>query len=83
MIPKLFMLRNRFEVSEGKDALNLTEVLAALSDGDWHKFDDLATETSINKETVLRIVNFFRDYGFIEISMGGEAAKLDKDYLKL
>jgi DNA-binding IclR family transcriptional regulator len=77
------MLRNRFEVSEGKDALNLTEVLEALSDGDWHKFDDLATETSINKETVLRIVNFFRDYGFIEISMGGEAAKLDKDYLKL
>jgi hypothetical protein len=28
-------------------------------------------------------VNFFRDFGFIEISIGGEAAKLDKDYLQL
>jgi hypothetical protein len=63
--------------------LPLTEILDALSDGEWHKFDDLSAETSINMEKVLRIVNFFRDYGFIEISMGGEAAKLDKDYLKL
>jgi hypothetical protein len=37
----------------------------------------------MSREMVLRVVNFFRDFGFIEISNGGEAAKLDKDFLKL
>jgi len=37
----------------------------------------------MSNDTLLRVVNFFRDFGFIEISNGGEAAKLDKDYLKL
>lgn len=77
------MLRNGLESTEDKVTLTLYDILDALSDGAWHKFDDLSAETTINMETVLRVVNFFRDYGFIEISMGGEAAKLDKDYLKL
>ncbi len=77
------MLRNKVESREDKRTLTITDILDALADGDWHKFDELSSETSINMEKVLRVVNFFRDYGLIEISMGGEAAKLDKDYLKL
>ena len=77
------MLNSKFEVKEEKSTVNLMIVLKTLSDGNWHKFDDLTAETKLEKDTVLRVVNFFRDYGFIEISMGGEAAKLDKDYLAL
>jgi DNA-binding IclR family transcriptional regulator len=83
MIPNLYMLRNKFEVKEDKETLYITEVLEALSDGNWHNFDDLLRETNMSKEMVLRVVNFFRDFGFVEISNGGEAAKLDKDFLKL
>jgi hypothetical protein len=77
------MLRYRFDPEEATSATNLKIVLNTLSDGAWHKFDDFSAETEMEMETLLRIVNFFRDFGFIEISMGGEAAKLDKDYLKL
>jgi DNA-binding IclR family transcriptional regulator len=77
------MLRNKVECSEDKRTLTITDILDVLSDGGWHKFDELSAETSISKEKVLRVVNFFRDFGFVEVSMGGEAAKLDKDYLKL
>ena len=77
------MLRNRLEVEDDKGTMNITIILKTLSDGNWHKFDDLPAETKLDKETVLRIANFFRDFGFIEISNGGEAAKLDQDYLKL
>ena len=77
------MLRNRAEIGEDERSLNIGIVLDLLSDGSWHKLDELTSETKIAKESVLRILNFFRDYGFIEISVGGEAAKMDKDYLKL
>ena len=77
------MLSNKIEPREDKVVSNVDIVLETLSDGTWHRFDELEAETKLEKETMLRIVNFFRDFGFIEISMGGEAAKLDKDYLVL
>jgi hypothetical protein len=77
------MLSNKFEVNEDKETLYVTKVLKALSDGDWHNFDELHSKTNMSNDTLLRIVNFYRDFGFVEISIGGEAAKLDKDYLKL
>ena len=83
MVPKLYMLSNRVEVEDDVGAVNINIILKTLSDGNWHRFDDLPAETKLDKETVLRIANFFREFGFIEISMGGEAAKLDKDYLEL
>jgi len=77
------MLRNKFQVDEEEDTLYVTQVLNALKDGNWHKLDELNNEANMNNDTLLRVVNFFRDFGFIEISNGGEAAKIDKDYLKL
>jgi len=77
------MLRNRYEVEDDERMVDIDLILGSLSDGSWHNIDELTSETKVAKESLLRIVNFFRDYGFIEISVGGEAAKLDKDYLKL
>jgi len=83
MIPNLYMLRNKLQIDEDKDTLYVTQVLNTLKDGNWHNLDELNNETIMSNDTLLRVVNFFRDFGFIEISNGGEAAKLDKDYLKL
>jgi hypothetical protein len=77
------MLRNKLQIDEDKDTLYVTQVLNTLKDGNWHNLDELNNETIMSNDTLLRVVNFFRDFGFIEISNGGEAAKLDKDYLKL
>jgi hypothetical protein len=54
-----------------------------MSDGDWHNFEDLSAQTKIDKDTVIKIANILQDYGFIEISKTGEAAKLDDSYRKL
>ena len=83
MIPNLFMSSNSLEVKESENILDTRIVIRTLSDGGWHRIDDLEGETKMSKEKMLRIVNFLRDYGFVEISVGGEAAKLDKDYLRL
>ncbi len=63
--------------------MNFKIILNTLSDGAWHKFDELSTKTHIEKDTVLKIMNFFRDFGIVEINIGEEAAKLDNDYQKL
>jgi hypothetical protein len=83
MIPNNYMSSNSLKVEENEAILDTRVVLKSLSDGNWHKIEDLEAETEMEKETLLRIVNFFRDYQFVEISVGGEAAKLDKDYIKL
>ncbi len=75
------MLRNDLDVEEGMD--KITVVFKVLSDGLWHRIDDLTVDTMLEKDTMLKIINFFRDYEFIEISVGGEAAKLDRDYIML
>jgi hypothetical protein len=77
------MLRNKLETGQDESIMEIDLILNTLADGSWHNIDDLISETKIAKESLLRVVNFFRDYGFIEISNGGEAAKLDKDFLKL
>jgi len=76
------MWSRNLPVEQGKNNC-VKQVLKALSDGVWHRFDDLEKESEAELETVLRVANLFRDYGFVEISVGGEAAKLDKDYLSL
>jgi len=63
--------------------MKLKILLKPLSDGDWHNFDDLSAQTHLEKKTILEVTNFLREYGLVEISEGGEAAKLDKHYLEL
>jgi hypothetical protein len=63
--------------------MKLKILLKPLSDGDWHSFDDLSTQTHLDKKTILEVTNFLREYGIAEISEGGEAAKLDNQYLEL
>ena len=70
--------------AQHEDAMDkVSETIGVLSDGAWHLIKELPKEAKVDDETLLRIVNFFRDYGFIELSIGGEAAKLDPDYIKL
>jgi transcription initiation factor IIE alpha subunit len=77
------MLSTSLEVKETSGALKINTVLEELSDKGWHRIDELSASTCVDRDKVLKIVNFFRDYGFIEISMSGETVKLDKDYVDL
>jgi hypothetical protein len=63
--------------------MKLKILLKPLSDGDWHNFNDLSAQTHLDIETVLQITTFLREYGLVEISPGGESAKLDNKYLEL
>jgi transcription initiation factor IIE alpha subunit len=77
------MLSTSLEVKETSGALKINTVLEELADKGWHRIDELSASTCVDRNKVLKIVNFFRDYGFIEISMSGETVKLDKDYVDL
>ena len=83
MIQKTHMLRQFLDDQEAIGAMKINSVLGCLSDKEWHRINDLCAETNLNEETILKIMNFFRDYEFIEISMSGETVKLDKDYANL
>ncbi len=58
-------------------------VLASLSDGAWHTYDELSIKTRISKAALLSILRFFSEYGFVEVDTGKESAKLDSSYMKL
>ena len=77
------MLRTSLEAKETSGASKINSILDELSDKGWHRIDELSASTCVDRDNVLKIVNFFRDYGFIEISMSGETVKLDKDYIDL
>ena len=77
------MLSRYSESKESTGAMKIDNILNCLNDKEWHQLDDLTDETKIEKEQVLKIVNFFRDFGFIEISMSGNHVKIDKDYVGL
>jgi hypothetical protein len=77
------MLHEYLEGGVRSGAMEINVVLEDLSDKKWHQLDELTSETHIDKEHVLKIVNFFREFGFIEISASGEHVKLDKDYVDL
>lgn len=77
------MLSRYSEFEESAGAMKINNILDSLNDKEWHQLDALTAETKIEKEQVLKIVNFFHDYGFIEISASGNHIKIDKDYVNL
>ena len=77
------MYKRCVEGEETTGEMEIGSVLDLLSDKEWHSIDDVVEGTRVPKIHVLKIVNFFRDFGFIEISMGGEKVKIDKDYVDL
>ena len=77
------MLNVGLDVEELAGALKINAILDQLSDKEWHGIDELVSETNVEKDSLLKVVNFFRDFKFIEISVGGEKIKLDKDYINL
>ncbi len=60
----------------------INEVIEVLSDGYWHRIETLTVETKLDKISLLRVLDFFHEYGFIEISSGGEAARLPRGLMK-
>ena len=63
--------------------MNPKILLRSLSDGGWHSCDELSADACINRETLLRILSFFSEYGFVKVDTVKEAAKLDESYMKL
>ena len=61
--------------------MNIGNVLDRISDENWHDLDEISSATRIDKEELVKIVGFFREYGFIEVNASGEKVKIDKDYL--
>jgi hypothetical protein len=58
-------------------------LLEAISDGAWHKINDLTKTINISRENLSPILVFFEKFGFIEISADEECIKIDRDYTKL
>lgn len=61
--------------------MQIKEVLNRLTDQTWHNLDELSSVTHLDKEKTAKILAFFKEYGFVELS--GEKVKIDKDYLSI
>ena len=77
------MYNSSVESEEITGEMEIGSVLDLLSDKEWHSIDDIVEGICVPKLHVLKIVNFFRDYGFVEISMNGERVKIDENYVDL
>jgi len=63
--------------------MEIGNVLDLLSDKQWHSIDDIADGIRVPKLHLLKIVNFFRDYGFVEMSTSGERVRIAEGYVDL
>ncbi len=63
--------------------MEITRLLRPLSNGKWHQFDEISTQTKIDKQKVVLIANSLKDYGFLEINTEKNAVKLSDDFQKL
>lgn len=61
----------------------MTKVLEMLSDGQWHRIDEVQKKTGLGKNDVRKVVAFLRDYGFVKINDVGERIKLEEAFRKL
>ena len=77
------MYNKYVEGEEITGEMEIGSVLSLLSDKEWQSIHDIVEATRVPELNVLKIVNFFRDFGFIEISVGGEKVKIDKDFVDL
>ncbi|MDH5687274.1 MAG: hypothetical protein OEZ48_05375 [Candidatus Bathyarchaeota archaeon] len=58
-------------------------ILEILEDGEWHRYAEIATETGISEEEVLRVVDFLTDFNLAHKDYKERRVKLSPSFLEL
>jgi DNA-binding IclR family transcriptional regulator len=61
----------------------VSSILEILEDGEWHRYAEIATETSISEEEVLRVVDFLTDFNLAHKDHRERRVKLSPSFLEL
>ena len=59
-------------------ASKIADVLETLSDGKWHKFEEIQRELEMDEDQFHSVTEFLKEYGFILMDETKRKAKLDK-----
>jgi DNA-binding IscR family transcriptional regulator len=57
--------------------------LELLSDGKWHRTEELLLKLELNEHKLQEVTAFLRKYGFVEIDKKNRKVKINKDFRNL
>ena len=61
----------------------LMVILELLSDGQWHKLEELLLKTDLNEQKFEKVTGFLSDYNFVKVDNKNKRVKIDRDFRKL
>jgi DNA-binding IclR family transcriptional regulator len=61
----------------------ITMILEMLSDGKWHRIEELQQRLELNERKVQEIITFLNKYDFVKIDKEHEKVKINQNFRKL
>jgi DNA-binding IclR family transcriptional regulator len=58
-------------------------ILEMLSDGKWHRIEELQQRLELNERKVQEIITFLNKYDFVKIDKEHEKVKINQNFRKL
>jgi predicted transcriptional regulator len=61
----------------------LMVILELLSDGQWHKLEELLLKTGLNEQKFEKVTGFLSKYNFVKVDNKNKRVKINRDFRKL
>ena len=61
----------------------LMVILELLSDGQWHKVEELLLKTGLDELKFEKVIGFLSKYNFVKIDNTNKRVKINRDFRKL
>jgi predicted transcriptional regulator len=61
----------------------LMVILELLSDGQWHKLEELLLKTDLNEQKFEKVTGFLSEYNFVKVDNKNKRVKINRDFRKL
>jgi DNA-binding IclR family transcriptional regulator len=60
----------------------MAKILELLSDGKWHTLEEIQETTKLTKSSIMRVIQFLEEYGFVVADEEERKIRLDENVRK-
>ncbi|MEM3623023.1 MAG: hypothetical protein QXR76_04555 [Candidatus Bathyarchaeia archaeon] len=60
----------------------MAKIIDLLSDGKWHTFEEIQETTKLTKDSIMRVIQFLKEYGFAVSDEEERKIRLDENVRK-
>jgi DNA-binding IclR family transcriptional regulator len=60
----------------------MAKILELLSDGKWHTLEEIQGTTKLTKSSIMRVIQFLEEYGFVVADEEERKIRLDENVRK-